>query len=154
MERRQISGRESIWEYPKTPVIRPAARHVRVIHDGICVARTDRPIQMCEMGHPPTYYIPPEDVRVELLEPNDHQTFCEWKGIAHHLDLTVGTTRVEDIAWYYPEPNRDYDSICDFIAFYPDRLDTCLVDGEEAAPEPNPFYGGWITSDILGPFER
>ena len=149
---RRTTGRESIWEYPRIPTVEPAARHIRVIHRNTTIADTTRARRVCEMGHPPTYYIPPEDVRLELLQPNGATTFCEWKGIAEYFDLYVGDEVVESVAWYYTDPVRGFDAIEAFLAFYPRRVDRCLADGEEVQPEPNDFYGGWITSDIQGPF--
>ncbi len=146
------SGRESIWEYPRPPIVLPAKQHIQVIHGGTSIADTHRALRVCETGHPPSIYIPPEDVRMELLEPVDRTTFCEWKGVANYFDLCVGEERVAEVAWYYREPNRGFESIQNFVAFYPGRVDECLVGGEHARPEPRPFYGGWITSDIEGPF--
>lgn len=152
MRTRHITGRESIWEYPRPPAVRSTRRRIQVIHQKTRIADTTRAIRVCETGHPPSYYVPPEDVRMELLEPCDRQTFCEWKGVADYFDLHVGDDCVEQAAWTYTEPSRGFESIRDFVAFFAHRVDTCLVDGEQAHPEPRPFYGGWITSDIEGPF--
>ncbi len=152
MRTRHVSGRESIWEYPRPPVIRPDHRRIQVIHADTRIADTSRALRVCETGHPPSFYIPPEDVRMELLDPCDRNTYCEWKGVADYFDLVVGDERIAEAAWCYPEPSRGFESIRDFIAFYPSLVDSCLVDGELARPEPRPFYGGWITSDIEGPF--
>lgn len=152
IQRRYISGRESIWEYPRAPVVQPAYRHIRVIHADTTIAVTSRARRVCEMGHAPTYYVPPEDVRLELLEPNDHTTYSEWKGIAVYFDLHVGDEVVENAAWYYPETNRRFQDIRDFVSFFPHCVDQCLVDGHAAVAEPDEFYGGWVTPDIEGPF--
>ena len=152
MQTSQLSGRESIWEYPRTPIIRSANRHIQVIHDNTNIADTTRALKVCENGHPPSYYLPPEDVRMELLVPCERKTFCEWKGIATYFDVVVAGHKLAEAAWSYPEPRRGFESIRDFVAFYPRLFDTCMVDGEEARPEPRPFYGGWITSDLEGPF--
>lgn len=150
---RIASGRESIWEYPRTPVVQPVFRRIQVVHQRRCVADTRRARRVCEMGHAPCYYIPPEDIRLELLEPTDHKTFCEWKGIAVHFDLYVQDEVIENAAWYYPEPNRGYEAIRDYLAFYPHRLETCLVDSQQVEPESDEFYGGWITPELEGPFQ-
>ena len=153
MRTRHVSGRESIWDYPHPPAVRSTRRRIQVIHANTLIADTVRALRVCERGHPPTYYVPPEDVRMELLEPGDKKTFCEWKGLAIYYDLYIDDQLVEEVAWQYPEPSRGFESIRDFVAFYADRLDRCLVDGEEVIPEPGSFYGGWITSDIEGPFQ-
>lgn len=152
MRRVHGSSRESIWEYPRPPIVVPEKRRVQVIHAETSIASTQRALRVCETGHPPSLYIPPEDVRMELLEPVDRKTFCEWKGVATYFDLCVAQERVAEAAWCYQEPRRGFESLRDFLAFYPGRLDQCLIDGEQARPEPRPFYGGWITSDIEGPF--
>ncbi len=152
MRQHRTTGRQSIWEYPRTPAVEPTPRRIQVVHRNCTIADTTRARRVLEMGHPPNYYIPPEAIRLELLEPTDHTTFCEWKGIAVHFDLYVGDEVIESAAWYYPEPTRRYEAIRDFVAFYPQRVDACMVDGEVAKGESNPFYGGWITSEIEGPF--
>lgn len=149
---RRTSGRESIWNYPRTPVVRPEHRRIQVIHADIRLADTTRARRICEMGHPPTYYLPPEDVRLELLEPTEDKSFSEWKGIAVHFDLHLDGQVVSRAGWHYPDPSRRFEQIRDFVAFYPHRIDACLVDDEQVVAEPRESYGGWITSELEGPF--
>lgn len=144
----QMNTRESIWEYPRTPDIRPTQRHIQVVHRRVRLADTTRARRVCEMGHPPTYYIPPEDVRMEFLVHSEQKTFSEWKGVATHLDLLLEEDYVERAGWYYPEPNRDFAQLRDFIGFYPHRVEACLVDGERAESEPDRDHGGWLTSHV------
>ena len=106
-----------------------------------------------ETGHPPTYYIPPEDVRGELLRRGKRRSLCEWKGQARYFDLEVRDRRSADAAWSYPNPTPAFLALRDYIAFYPGRTDGCYVDGEKVKPQPGSFYGGWITADIQGPFK-
>jgi len=79
-------------------------------------------------------------------------TLCEWKGVARYFTLDVGGVTVADGAWSYPNPNPGYESIRDYIAFYPGRVEAYL-DGERVRPQPGSFYGGWITAEIVGPFK-
>ncbi len=146
------SGRESIWEYPRKPVLRPAACHIQIFHRRTIIADTQRALKLRENGHAPTYYIPPSDVRMELLEPSVHRTFCEWKGVASYFHLVVGGDSVLDAAWTYEEPVEEYGDLANYLGFYPAHLDACLVEGEPARPEPRRYYGGWITSELEGPF--
>jgi uncharacterized protein (DUF427 family) len=90
---------------------------------------------------------------MEYLESTDHASFCEWKGQAAYYTVKAGDKVARNAAWYYPEPNRQFASIKDYVAFYPQRMERCLVDGEVVTPQPGNFYGGWITSDIVGPFK-
>ena len=94
-----------------------------------------------------------EIVAMELLEPAALRTFCEWKGIASYLDLVVGRDRVGEAAWSYPEPTAGFEPIRDHLAFYPQRVDACFVDGERVRANDGGFYGGWITSWVTGPFK-
>jgi uncharacterized protein (DUF427 family) len=107
-----------------------------------------------ETSHPPVYYIPPEDVRTEFLAPGTGRTVCEFKGFARYYDILAGDRRIENGAWYYPDPWRGYRLLRNHLAFYPRLMDECTVDGEPVSPEPGDFYGGWITSDIVGPFRH
>ena len=56
------------------------------------------------------------------------------------------------VAWGYPRPRARFDTIKDCIAFYPGRVE-CYVDGERVQPQAGGFYGGWITSEVVGPFK-
>jgi uncharacterized protein (DUF427 family) len=117
------------------------------------IAETRNARRVLETSHPPVFYIPREDVRRELLEPSDHRTFCEFKGTAVYWTLRVGERLSENAAWSYPEPTRWFEAIRDHFAFYPSRVDACYVDGERVQAQEGDFYGGWITSNIVGPFK-
>ena len=56
-------------------------------------------------------------------------------------------------AWSYPDPQPGAEAIRDHVAVYPALMDSCTVDGEEVTPQPGGFYGGWITSRVVGPFK-
>jgi uncharacterized protein (DUF427 family) len=99
------------------------------------------------------YYIPPEDVRSEFLRPSRRHTFCEFKGEASYYDLVAGAAEVRDAAWYYPEPTSRFEVIRDHIAFYPGRVDAAWVGDERVQAQAGDFYGGWITSEVQGPFK-
>ncbi len=146
-------GQESVWDYPRPPRVEPDARHIVVRFAGEIVAETHRAHRVLETSHPPVFYIPPEDVRIELLEPTMAQTWCEFKGDAHYYDVRVGDSVASSAAWCYPEPRPGFESIQHAIAFYPSRVDECTVDGEVVTPQPGDFYGGWVTSEIVGPFK-
>ncbi|MEU8843143.1 DUF427 domain-containing protein [Streptomyces roseus] len=145
---------ESVWDYPRPPRIEVDVRHVVVEFAGIRVADTRRSVRVLETSHPPVFYIPRHDTRHELLLPSGTRTWCEWKGAATHWDLCVeGRPRIPDAAWSYEHPSRGFTAIASFLAFYPSRVDRCLVEDEEVLPQPGAFYGGWITSEINGPFK-
>lgn len=144
---------ESVWDYPRPPRVEASARRVRVEFGGEVIADSRRAQRVVETSHPPVYYVPPEDVRKECLRPSRRRTWCEFKGEAAYYDLEVGGRLVRDAAWYYPSPAPGYEAIRDHIAFYPGRVDAAFVDDEEVRAQEGDFYGGWITSEVQGPFK-
>jgi uncharacterized protein (DUF427 family) len=145
-------GQESVWDYPRPPIIRPDERLVEVRAGNTLVATTRGAVRVLETGSPPTFYLPPGDVCTDLLEPTVTRTFCEWKGQARYYGLRTGDTLISDAAWCYPEPSASFAAVAGWFAFYPARL-ACFVDGERVRPQAGEFYGGWITRDIAGPFK-
>jgi uncharacterized protein (DUF427 family) len=150
----QQGSRESVWDYPRPPRVEQSNRHIRIIAGGKLLAETRRALRVLETSHPPSYYIPPADVKLDRLEPGRGRTLCEWKGFARYYTVLAGTRRIPNAAWYYPSPWQGYEILKDHIAFYPKLMDACYVDGEQVVPEPGSYYGGWITRDIVGPFRR
>ncbi len=146
-------GQESVWDYPRPPRLEPTSKHLQIIYNGVAIADTHQAQRVLETSHPPVYYIPPADIRMEYLVPSPRQTFCEWKGQGAYYSVVVGDKRLEDVAWYYPTPTPAFAAIAHYVAFYPAPMDACYVDGERVQPQPGNFYGGWITSDIVGPFK-
>ncbi len=146
-------GQESVWDYPRPPRVEPEARRLRVELAGVVVAESTRGRRVIETASPPVYYMPPADVRTELLEPSSRSTFCEWKGIARHWSLRVGDRLVLDACWSYPEPDRGFGLLKDWLAFYPGRVDTCHLGDDRVSAQPGGYYGGWITAGITGPFK-
>jgi hypothetical protein len=67
--------------------------------------------------------------------------------------LEVGGKRAKEAAWFYPNPTPGYEGIKGYVAFYPGKVDACYVGDEQAEAQPGGFYGGWITSRIVGPFK-
>ena len=146
-------GQESVWDYPRPPRLEPTAKLVVVRFGGVVLAETRNAQRLLETSHPPTYYLPPQDVRMEYLRPTGRRTHCEFKGSAVYYDVEVGGRRAPAAAWSYPDPVRTYAALEDHLAFYPSAMEACFVDGEEVVAQQGDFYGGWITSDIVGPFK-
>ncbi len=145
---------ESVWDYPRPPVVVPSDRHVRIDHAGTVVAETRHALRVLETAGAPVWYLPRADVRMELLRPAPrHRTVCEWKGEASYFDLVVGGQVSRLAAWTYERPRPGYEEIAGHVAFYAGRVDRALVDGEPAHPQPGGFYGGWVTADVVGPFK-
>lgn len=143
-------GQESVWDYPRPPELRPDDRLVEVVASGRVIARSSRTVRVCETASPPTFYLPPADVDRSALVGVAGSSFCEWKGSAVYWALADDPAR--PVAWSYPKPKRDFRSLRDFVCFYPDRIE-CRVDGERVRAQAGGFYGGWITSEIVGPFK-
>ncbi|MFB7664046.1 DUF427 domain-containing protein [Kitasatospora sp. NPDC056138] len=143
-----------MWDYPRPPtVVAASGRLVEVWFGGRLVASTRRAVRVLETSHPPVYYLPPRDVVTELITPGEGLSFCEWKGQAQYWDLQVGSRQAVRAAWSYPEPLPAYRELRDMLAFYPGRVDRCTVDGEAVRAQEGEFYGGWITSEITGPYK-
>lgn len=146
-------GQESVWDYPRPPRLEDTTRHIQVIFNGIVIADTRRGKRVLETSHPPTYYIPPEDIQMDYLVPSTSTSFCEWKGRASYYTVMVGERHAADAAWYYATPTAAFAALKKYVTFYPGRMDACFIDGEQVQPQPGNFYGGWITSDVVGPFK-
>jgi uncharacterized protein (DUF427 family) len=147
------AGQESVWDYPRPPRLEAAGRHLKIIFNGITIAETNRAYRVLETSHPPVYYFPPEDVRMELLSQSSETSFCEWKGRAGYYSIKAGEKEIPKAAWFYPAPAEGFVEIKNYVAFYPSKMDACFVDGEAAQMQEGDFYGGWITSEIVGPFK-
>jgi uncharacterized protein (DUF427 family) len=145
---------ESVWDYPRPPRVEACSRRIRVVLAGMVIVDSTRTHRVLETSHPPTYYVPLLDVAPGVLVPSGGRTtFCEWKGVASYYDAVAGGRTIERGAWTYPAPSPGFEAIRDAVAFYPGRVDACFVDDERVAAQAGDFYGGWVTSDVVGPFK-
>ncbi len=145
-------GQESVWDYPRPPRLERSFRRVRIFLNGTLIAETSSAYRVLETSHPPTWYIPHEDIKTEFLIPGKGRSHCEWKGAATYWTVKVGDQIAENAAWSYEHPTSRFATIAHYLAFYPSRCE-CYVDNERVQPQPGDFYGGWVTSDIVGPFK-
>lgn len=145
---------ERVWDYPRPPAIVACERRARVELGGELVADSAQALRVLETSHPPTVYIPPGDVRLELLrDSNRRSSFCEFKGHAHYLDAVIGEHEFPAVAWTYRNPSGGYELLRDHLAFYPARVEAAWLDDEQVDAQESTFYGGWVTSDLVGPFK-
>jgi len=150
---------ERVADYPRPPALRASHDLVRVEVGGAVLCNTAAaggplPIwKVCETFHPPTIYLPPEAMQLELLQPAAGRSFCEWKGVARYFDVVVGQRRLQRTVWQYPEPTAAFAPIAGWYALYPGLMDGVWLAGERVTPQPGGFYGGWITSQVAGPFK-
>jgi uncharacterized protein (DUF427 family) len=140
-------------DYPRPPRVELTSKRVRVVLNGETIADTRRAVRVLETSHPPVYYIPPEDIRMEYFLQSTRHTVCEFKGGASYWTIRLNRRVVENAAWSYPNPSPGYEELKNYLAFYASKMDACCVDDEQAKAQEGDFYGGWITSDIVGPFK-
>jgi uncharacterized protein (DUF427 family) len=147
------SGQESVWDYPRPPRVEIVPERIRVVVDGTVIADSARALRVLETAGAPVYYLPPEDVSMDLLTASPRTSTCEWKGRASYWSLQAPRRAIPDIAWSYAAPLRGFEPIRDHLAFYAGRVDEAWVGDEQARPQPGEFYGGWVTSRITGPIK-
>ncbi len=122
---------EEVIGHPRDPYhrvdVRQGREHVRVELDGELLAESERPVLVFETGLPTRYYLPPEDVRMELLEPTDTETICAYKGRASYFAVHVRGRTEPDLAWCYPDPLPDNPhALRGKIAFLAEKLDVSV----------------------------
>ena len=145
-------GQESVWDYPRPPRIESDVREVIVRVGEHEIVRSRRSVRLLETASPPTFYVPPDDVRMEFLQMEGGVSHCEWKGAAHYWSVIVPGRRVSAAAWMYANPLPGYEQLRGYVSFYPALVD-CAVDLVPVVAQPGRFYGGWVTSELVGPFK-
>ena len=144
-------GQESVWDYPRPPALDPCTQLVEVKAAGAVLARSRNAVRVLETASPPTVYIPPADIRMDLLVPVGGSSYCEWKGAAQYWGLAAAPGSPA-VGWSYPTPSPAFTAIAGWLCFYPGRSE-CDVDGERVRPQEGGFYGGWVTDRIVGPWK-
>lgn len=144
---------ESVWDYPRPPRLERTDAHLVVVLGGVTIADTRAAYRVLETSHPPNYYFPPGDLLDGAVEASGGTSFCEFKGRASYWTVRGGDRAEENAAWSYVTPSPAFRMIQDHLAFYPGRMDACYVDDELVTPQEGGFYGGWITSNLVGPFK-
>jgi uncharacterized protein (DUF427 family) len=145
-------GQESVWDYPRPPIIEKEEREVLIIFENKIIARSTNALKVKETASPPSIYIPKEDLNNKYLKKTQGVSRCEWKGEAIYWDVIVDDKVAEKAAWCYPQPKKEFNKIMSHFAFYPSKL-YCYLNGEHVQPQPGKFYGGWVTKEIIGPFK-
>ena len=146
-------GQESVWDYPRPPRVEPVTGTVTITLGGERIVSTSRALRVLETSHPPVYYLPIDDFGPGALTPGQGSSFCEFKGAARYLDVHGGGVSRPAAAWNYPHPEPGYEELADRVAVYAQQMDECTVAGEVVTPQPGRFYGGWVTSQVVGPFK-
>lgn len=146
-------GQESVWDYPRPPRLETFSGPITVELGGETIASTTRAWRVLETSHPPTYYLPADAFVDGVLRPCAGSSWCEWKGQAKYFDLVTAATVAPKAAWTYPDPTKPFAEIAGAIAVMAALVDRCTVNGEQVTPQPGGFYGGWVTSWVVGPFK-
>jgi uncharacterized protein (DUF427 family) len=135
---RWLEEDEEVSGHPRDPYKRvdalPSSRHVVVALDGTVLADTTSPVLLFETGLPTRYYLPEEDVRLDLLAPSANRSHCPYKGDADRYWDFEGHRDGSGIAWSYSHPYPAVGQIKDRVAFYNELVDI-TVDG---VPQPRP----------------
>lgn len=149
-----MTAMERVWDYPRPPALVRCRHRVRIELGGEVLAESEQALRVLETSHPPTIYIPPSDVRADLLRPSsERSSWCEFKGAARYVDAEIGGRTTLAVGWAYAEPTAAYVALRDHIAFYPGRVDAAWMGDELVKRQVSDFYGGWITPDLVGPFK-
>ena len=142
-----------MWDYPRPPRIEQVPERVRVVVGGVTIADSTNTLRVIETAGAPVYYLPPADVRMEFLQPSAHESFCEWKGLASYRSIVLAERVLHNAAWSYRQPSPGYEAIRDHLAFYAWLVDEAWVGDELATAQPGHFYGGWVTTRVVGPLK-
>ncbi len=145
---------ERVGDYPRPPRLEPVAERIRIVLGDTTIADTAHGFRVLETTHPPTYYLPPSAFLPGALVPGSPRgSICEWKGRARYWTICGGGRTVQDAGWSYPDPTPAFAALRDHVAVYCAPMDACLIGEERATPQPGGFYGGWVTSNLVGPFK-
>ena len=147
------TAKESVWDYPRPPRVEPVSAHILVEHNGVTVVSTNDAVRVLETSHPPTYYLPIADFAEGVLVPVSGNSYCEFKGMASYFDLVIAGERISRGAWTYENPSKGFETLAGKVALYASNVDHCQVGDEVVIPQDGDFYGGWITSNLEGPFK-
>ena len=146
-------GQESVWDYPRPPRVEPSRESVEVWLGGVRIAASTRSLRVLETSHPPAYYLPADDFEPGSLRTTEGSSWCEFKGAAAYFDVYGGDAVAPRAAWTYPTPSPGFEAIAGHVAVMPGAMDRCTVNGEVVRAQQGGFYGGWITSRVVGPFK-
>ncbi len=134
---------EQVFAHARDPYKRvdilPSSRHVRVVLAGVTIADSRRPRLLLETGLPTRYYLPEQDIRMDLLEPTETATRCPYKGQASYWSAQIGERVFKDIVWSYRDPLPACSPISSRLCFFNERVDAIYVDDERQAVPSTPW---------------
>jgi uncharacterized protein (DUF427 family) len=144
-------GQMSVWDFSRPPTVKSIKELVRVLFKEDVLVKTNNALAVCETANPPTVYIPPTDVNINLLvQIKDRHSWCEWKGKANYWALKSNPNVI--IAWTYEAPFDEYKMLKKYFSFYPQTLD-CFIGEEKVQAQKSTVYAGWVIKNLVGPFK-
>jgi uncharacterized protein (DUF427 family) len=139
--------------YKRVDVVN-SSRPLRVVIGGETVAETTKARFLYETRLPTRYYIPPEDVRMDVLVPSDTVTACPYKGTARYYSVKIGDRLFPDIVWFYPEPIPECPKIKGYLCFFNEQVDEILLDGVPVERPITPWSKDWKEKAATVPDQR
>ncbi len=140
-------NQESVWDYPRPPVIEAVDKHLEVRHNSQVIAATTSGKRVLETAGAPAYYFPPKDINRKLGEALDIVSRCEWKGLARAITIDGA-----EVGWRYVQMFPAFKELYLWMSFYPSKVD-CYLDSQRVQAQPGGYYGGWVTNDLVGPIK-
>ena len=144
-------GQESVWDYPRPPAIVVDQRRIEVSLGNLIIADSQQNYRILETASPPTFYIPPHNVRIRVMEP-----FRGVQSVSGRCRPVLGVERPAGFSavdrLVLSDSKSPFEAIAGYFSFYPSLVE-CFVDGERVQPQPGEFYGGWVTGEIVGPYK-
>jgi uncharacterized protein (DUF427 family) len=99
-------------------------KRVRVSFAGKTIADSTNALVLEEANYPPRFYIPRQDVAMDMLTRTEHASHCPYKGDASYFSIAAGGKTAENAVWSYEAPFPAMAAIKDHLAFYPNRVDS------------------------------
>lgn len=99
-------------------------KRVRVSFAGMVIADTTQALTLLEASYPAVHYIPRADTNMNLLKPTAQTSHCPYKGDASYFSIEAGGRTAENAVWSYQQPFPATAEIKDYLAFYPNRVDS------------------------------
>jgi uncharacterized protein (DUF427 family) len=109
-------------DHPITIERNPA--RITVMVGGKVIADTREALTLHEATYPGVQYIPRKDVNMSLLERTQHSTYCPYKGDCSYYSIPSGGAKSVNAVWTYEAAYPAVAAINEYLAFYPDRVDT------------------------------
>lgn len=146
---------EEVFVHPRDPHKRvdaiKSSRSVKVVIGGDTIADSNDAVFLFETGMPTRYYVPPQDVRSDKLEPSETTSRCPYKGEAVYWSADIGGERYEDIVWSYPEPIAECQKIKNYFCFFNENVDDIFVDGKSVEKIETKWSTRFLPETLEGP---